>query len=171
MTSKRSRGIFACFCITARRSSILADALPLHTRRGNERFDGTTNAWISQSNGRVPSITTVRQDPGTRFLFLSMKNPESRTSTIPRSSIAKIPTSDESPNLFLNARKILVELSVCPDLIGVDAQDSRYKTQSTMWESDMGPATSPSFVTCPMIKTGTPFFLAKETILEVACLI
>src|SRR3990167_4848014 len=114
--------------------------------------------------GRVPSITTVRQDPETRFLLFSIKNDESETSDIPLPSMVKIPTSDESPNLFLNARKILVPLSR-------DAEVSRYNTQSTIWESSIGPATSPSFVTCPIIKTGVLFFLANETILAVACLI
>ena len=65
------------------------------------------------------------------------------TSFRPVSRISNTPISLVEPNLFFTPRSILYEACLSP---------SKYSTVSTICSSTLGPATTPSFVTCPTIK-------------------
>ena len=61
------------------------------------------------------------------------------------------PISFVEPNRFFTPRKIRNPWFRSP---------SKYKTESTMCSNVRGPATFPSFVTCPTIKIAIPYCLA-----------
>jgi hypothetical protein len=78
---------------------------PFGVRLGFPKEEGLVNPWISTNSGRVPSIVTAIADPGAFTIRSARKASDGLlTSTMPRSSISKTPTSDVAPKRFLTER-------------------------------------------------------------------
>ena len=76
---------------------------PLATLLGVGSDEGVVRAWISTSNGLLPSITGTTTDP-TACLSLDARATSDglRTSTSPLSLISKTPTSWVAPKRFFS---------------------------------------------------------------------
>ena len=98
-------------------------------------------------------------EPGA-WLASSTKRAEgSATSTSPPARISNTPTSLVAPKRFFSARRVRKLRSRSP---------SNSSTQSTRCSSVRGPATVPSFVTCPTRTTAVPSHLATPMIAAAA---
>ncbi len=117
-------------------------------RRRDERLD-------LDEQGRVPSIEQSTTEPGAALASATKRADASSTSTSPPARISKTPTSLVAPNRFLSARSVRKWRSRSP---------SKKRTQSTRCSRTRGPATAPSFVTCPTRITAQSRRLAASMI-------
>ena len=115
---------------------------------------GATSAWISTSNGRVPSMPANTAVPGwPRSRSDKNSSDGLATSRKPAPVISNTPISSVGPNRFLTARKMRNWCEPSP---------SNESTASTMCSTTRGPAIWPSLVTWPTRMIAAPDFLAKR---------
>ena len=103
----------------------------------------------------MPSIEQSTTEPGAALASATKRADASSTSTSPPARISKTPTSLVAPKRFLSARSVRKWRSRSP---------SKKSTQSTRCSSTRGPATAPSFVTCPTRITAQSSRLATSMI-------
>ncbi len=114
-----------------------------------------TSAWTSSKSERFPSSAGTTLDPGVSALrSASSAALASGTASKPVSTIRKSPSSSVEPNRFLTERRTRYPEWRSP------SSDS---TVSTMCSSSRGPASAPSFVTCPTRNVGTDRSFASRS--------
>ncbi len=142
---------------TARRRSARAASTPSvwgRARPAAPPVPGPSSACTSTSRGRRPCRTGTTTLPGTPAMRSpSISGPGSGTARRPSSRISKMPTSPVGP------KRCLTEVSTRSAWWRSPSKES---TVSTRCSTARGPARSPSLVTWPTRRSGTPLDLARR---------
>ena len=141
-----------CFSRTAMSIARRLLSMPDVLRFAEPRKPVAVSACISTSRQREPCRTGEMMDPGCGVYCVARSLEASVTCWSPASVISKRPTSSVLPKRFLMALMMRCEWYRSP---------SKYRTASTICSMSLGPASCPSFVTCPTRMMAQPIAFAR----------